>query len=75
MGRPTKLEGNPEHPASLGATDLFSQASVLDLYDPDRSRTIVGIAAKSGPGSRSWRRCRRRSPSQQALGGAGACAS
>ena len=40
-GRPTKIEGNPEHPASLGATDVFMQAELLTLFDPERSRAVL----------------------------------
>ena len=41
MGRPTKIEGNVDHPASLGSTDAVTQASILTMYDPDRSQTVA----------------------------------
>jgi len=45
-GRPIKVDGNPDHPATLGGSDVFVQASILDLYDPDRAKTVTqaGIA-------------------------------
>jgi molybdopterin-containing oxidoreductase family iron-sulfur binding subunit len=41
--RPIKIEGNDRHQASQGATDLFAQASLLDLYDPDRSQNVMNL--------------------------------
>lgn len=49
-GRPVKLEGNPDHPASLGRLDAFGQAAILPLYDPDRSQVVT-----SNGELRSWR--------------------
>jgi MoCo/4Fe-4S cofactor protein with predicted Tat translocation signal len=48
-GRPTKVEGNPDHPLSLGATDVYGQAHVLGLYDPDRSRRVLYVGEE-----RTW---------------------
>lgn len=46
-GRPTKIEGNELHPASGGNTNAYHQASVLEMYDPDRSRSPLRNGAKS----------------------------
>lgn len=45
-GRPIKVDGNPQHPQSLGGTDVWSQALVLQMYDPDRSRHILNRTGK-----------------------------
>ena len=42
-GRPIKIEGNPDHPESLGAANVFMQASILGLYDPDRSQVPIHL--------------------------------
>ncbi len=49
-GRPTKIEGNPEHPMSRGASGVFQQASILNLYDPDRSDRVLREGTEA-----SWR--------------------
>ncbi|MFH1373324.1 MAG: molybdopterin oxidoreductase, partial [bacterium] len=55
-GRPTKIEGNPGHPASRGSTDFFAQAEILALYDPDRSRSpyLNGEPAKYEDFVKGW---------------------
>src|ERR1035438_1097919 len=59
LGRPTKIEGNPDHPGSRGASDYFHLASILTMYDPDRSQAVTNNGRIS-----SW------VAAQAALGGA-----
>jgi MoCo/4Fe-4S cofactor protein with predicted Tat translocation signal len=70
LGRPTKIEGNDQHPASLGGTDIFAQASILGMYDPDRSQSVVSMGDQ-----RSWQSfvtaIRGPMSAQKALQGAG----
>ncbi|HVN83326.1 MAG TPA: TAT-variant-translocated molybdopterin oxidoreductase [Candidatus Binatia bacterium] len=70
MGRPTKVEGNPDHPASLGATDAFAQAAVLTLYDPDRSQVITS-AGEIRPWGAFLDALKRALEAQRERGGAG----
>ena len=69
-GRPTKIEGNPQHPATLGGSDVYSQASVLGMYDPDRSQYVLYRGEM-----RSWGQMmdalRKPIADQKAKGGAG----
>jgi len=69
-GRPIKVEGNPQHGASLGAADAHSQAAVLGLYDPDRSQTI-SYNGKVRPWETLQAAIRAALSQQQASGGAG----
>lgn len=48
-GRPTKIEGNPAHPSTLGGSNSIIQASILGLYDPDRSKRVL-----QNPAERTW---------------------
>ncbi len=49
MGRPIKVDGNPKHPDTMGRSDIFMQASILNLYDPDRAKEV-----SSGGQNRGW---------------------
>ena len=49
--RPIKVEGNDKHQASLGGTDVYAQASILDMYDPDRSQNIIRLGNISSWGA------------------------
>ncbi len=53
-GRPIKIEGNPSHPLNRGAADAIAQASILGLYDPDRSRGVIRRSADGTGREAAW---------------------
>jgi molybdopterin-containing oxidoreductase family iron-sulfur binding subunit len=69
-GRPTKIEGNPLHPDSGGAADIYTQAAILGLYDPDRSKTLTNLG-EIRPWSAFLGAIRAALTAQQPLRGAG----
>jgi MoCo/4Fe-4S cofactor protein with predicted Tat translocation signal len=69
-GRPTKIEGNALHPSSLGAADVYAQAAILNLYDPDRSTTLTNLG-EIRPWSAFLGTMRAALAAQQPLKGAG----
>jgi len=69
-GRPTKVEGNPLHPGSQGASDAFAQGAILGLYDPDRSQTLTHLG-EIRPWSAFLGAIRAALAAQQPLKGAG----
>jgi MoCo/4Fe-4S cofactor protein with predicted Tat translocation signal len=70
LGRPTKIEGNNLHPASLGGTDIFAQASILGMYDPDRAQAITHLGDVE-PWAAFVKEIKGPLAVQKALGGAG----
>jgi molybdopterin-containing oxidoreductase family iron-sulfur binding subunit len=69
-GRPTKIEGNPLHPTSAGGTDIYAQAAILGLYDPDRAQTLTNVG-DIRPWPSFLGAMRAALNAQQPLGGAG----
>ena len=70
LGSPTKIEGNDLHPASMGGTDIFAQASILGLYDPDRSQSVMSMGDQRSAAA-FWNAIRGPLSAQKALQGQG----
>src|SRR6202050_3916004 len=70
LGSPTKIEGNDLHPASMGGTNIFAQASILGLYDPDRSQSVMSMGDQRSAAA-FWNAIRGPLSAQKALQGQG----